>query len=360
MKIAITTYSKSQNYGALLQAYALSDYISLRGHECRFINNRLFDARWFRPRKTMGDIIQSVWKIQQGKKRIKRYRYFIDTYLPHTDYIATSEKLRNLNREFDAFITGSDQVWNCSGGISTVSFLNFVDINKISMAYAPSFGVPDIPIEYVETVKQFINRIKYLSIREKSGKKLIKSLTGRDALLVVDPVFLKTKEEWGKIAELGSVCHKVLKEKFLFVYSTQKSSELNRAVKCYIKKNNIHVISTHAIPGSRCEVRKDIGPLEFLRYIQTADYVISTSFHATAFSIIFEKDFCVVPHTQTGSRVVDLCEDINLTQCIWSHNSNGFEKVDYHSRGVSILKDRIEKSKKYIEESLEETNILTD
>lgn len=345
MKVAITTYSGAQNFGALLQAYALSSYIRELGNECSLINNWPFDTRWFKPRKNLNDILISLVKYREGKKRIDRFNSFRDKYLVLTDGIQSSEDYKKLNEMFDAFVTGSDQVWNCSNGVDQCFYLGMFDDDKIKISYAASFGSATIPEEYTETVKNYLAKIEGLSVREKSGAELIKSITGREALVSVDPVFLKSKEEWARIAH-----YPMEEEPYIFVYSTQKSERLNKAVAAYVKNHRVKIISTHAIPGCKCTVKKDIGPLEFLGYIQEAQYVISTSFHATAFSMIFQKNFAVIPHSTTGARVIDICEDANLNTCIW--NDKDFTSVDYSNAGVIALENRIYKSKQYLAEKL--------
>ena len=278
-----------------------------------------------------------------------RFEQFRDKYLPLTSICLCLDDLKKLNGEYDCFITGSDQVWNCSHGANENFFLAFANEDKNKVAYAPSFGSSSIPKDYHARVISYLKKIRHISTREKSGAALVESLIGSKPPVVVDPVFLKDTAEWKEIAAPVEV-----KQPFAFVYSTQKSKLLNQAVKNFVAKNQIKIVSTHAIPGVRCIVRKDIGPLEFLGYILNAEYVISTSFHATAFSIIFEKDFCVVPHSQTGARVTDLLDDANLTGCIWREDNYQYPKVDYSNSGVKTLQSRIDFSKRFLRNCMED------
>lgn len=349
MKVGIATYSGAQNYGALLQAQALTDYIQSLGYECYLINNWPFDGRWFKPRKNIQDIVVSILKIRQGKKRVKRYKKYREQYLHFSDEVRSHADIQNLNAVFDCFITGSDQVWNCHNGCDEIFFLGFAEDNKSTIAYAPSFGSASIPEQYKNDVIQYLKKIKHISVREKSGAALVETLIGIKPLIVIDPVFLKGGSEWKKIAAPLEIS-----EPYVFVYSTQKSERLNQSVKEFEKKKKIKIISTHAIPGVHCTVRKDIGPLEFLGYILNAEYVISTSFHATAFSIIFEKNFCVVPHSQTGARVTDLLEDAHMAECIWQEKNYKYPQIDYRNAGVNALQDRIDFSKQFLMDCLED------
>lgn len=348
MKVATITYSNAQNYGAMLQAYALSSYLNAFC-KCDVIDYRTFDSRWFKPRKEIKDIVVSAVQISQGKRRVSRFEQFRKKYLPLTTICECRDDLKKLNNEYDCFITGSDQVWNCSHGANENFFLTFADKDKKKVAYAASFGSSSIPKEYAEAVSSYLKEISYISIREKSGAVLVERLIGNKPPVVVDPVFLKDAAEWKQIATTVE-----MKKPYVFVYSTQKSANLNQAVKDFTEKNRIKIVSTHAIPGVHCFVRKDIGPLEFLGYIMNAEYVISTSFHATAFSIIFEKDFCVVPHSQTGARVTDLLEDANIAECIWQRDNYQYHQVDYSNAGVKALQTRIDFSKQFLRNCLNE------
>lgn len=348
MRVAVITYSNAQNYGAMLQVYALSNYLG-QFCDCSVVNYRQFDDRWFKPRKNLKDIILSVIKFTEGKIRIKRYERFREQYLNLTELCSSSEELERLNDSFDLFITGSDQVWNCNGRVNDDFFLRFVKNQKRIASYAASFGSDHIPEQVSEKVGRYIKEFDFVSIREKSGAELVEKLTGEKTSVVVDPVFLKSTEDWKVLA-----VNPIIKEPYVFVYSTQKSDRLNWAVKDYSEKKHLKIVSTHAIPGVHCTVRKDMGPLEFLGYILNAEYVISTSFHATAFSIIFEKNFCVVPHSQTGARVTDLLEDANMAECIWQEKSYKYPQIDYRDAGVNALQDRIDFSKQFLMDCLED------
>ena len=348
MKVATITYSNAQNYGAMLQAYALASYLEAFC-KCDVIDYRTFDNRWFKPRKEIKDILISAVQVSRGKRRVLRFEQFRNKYLPLTSFCGCADDLKKLNSKYDCFIVGSDQVWNCSHGVNENFFLVFADEDKKKVAYAASFGSSSIPKEHAEKVRSYLKEIRHISIREKSGAALVENLTGRKPPVVVDPVFLKDAAEWKRIAAPVE-----MKQPYAFVYSTQKSEHLNHAVEEYAARKKIKIVSTHAIPGVRCVVRKDIGPLEFLGYILNAEYVISTSFHATAFSIILEKNFCVVPHSQTGARVRDLLEDANMAQCIWCEDNYQYPQLDYRKDGINALQSRVNFSKHFLKNCLEE------
>ena len=129
MKVAVITYSNAQNYGAMLQVYALSSYLQ-QFCDCSVVNYRKFDNRWFKPRKDYKDIILSFMRFNAGMRRISRYEHFREKYLTLTELCSSSTELEKLNDSFDLFITGSDQVWNCNGKVNDDFFLRFVKSGK--------------------------------------------------------------------------------------------------------------------------------------------------------------------------------------------------------------------------------------
>lgn len=311
MKIATITYSWAQNWGAVLQAYALVEYLNSMGHDAKLIDYREFDNKLISTVKSIPDGIVDLLTISASKRRILRYNEFREKALKLTEKCNNTAELKKLNKDFDAFVTGSDQVWNVGLGVCKDFYLEFADSEKKRISYAPSFGVTSIPEEHKKDTIEGINNIQALSVREESGKKIIADLTGREATVVLDPVFLLTKEQWRKVSKSAGQ-----KEKYIFVYPTQITSKLKSAVKELKKKTGLKVVSPFYIPG--CKVVKDIGPREFIDYIANAEYVVASSFHATAFSLIFNKKLIVITHNMTGSRTTDLLTRVGMESCIIS------------------------------------------
>lgn len=346
MEIKTITFSNAQNWGAILQTYALCKYINScdTNYNCQVIEYARFDERWFKPRKVLKDILYSLLFYKANLRRISRYKAFIQQHIPFSSKMSWTD----LNKETDVFITGSDQVWNCSNGVVSEFYLECVDDDIIKMAYAPSFGIKTIPDKHVERVTKAINRIDYLSVRESSGEDIIKNLTGKSAKVVVDPVFLVSENDWKVISDAPEELD------YLFVYVTEVSEHVTDLVKLYKKQNpNCKVISPYAIPGVSAVIKKDIGPAQFLGLIQNAKAIISTSFHATAFSLIFKKDFCVVPHSTTGSRVIDLLHKIGMDGAIYT-DTYKIEELSCHKNYNSSLESWIKESKQFIMDSLNE------
>lgn len=310
MKVATITYSWAQNWGAVLQAYALTEYLNSVGHEAMLIDYKPFDNKLISTVKSVPDGILDLLTIPASKRRVARYNEFRKNAFRLTEKCNTTEELEKLNSEFDAFITGSDQVWNVGLGVSKDFYLEFAEPEKKKISYAASFGVSSIPEEHqAETIKG-INNIDTISVREESGANIVKQLAGRDAEVVLDPVFLLPPEKW---TELEAPLEKI-PEKFIFVYPTQVTDTLVSIVRELKNKTGYEAISPFYVPG--CKTRKDIGPREFVSLVRNAEYVVGSSFHVTAFSVIFGKKLYVVTHSKTGSRTTDLLRRLNMDSCI--------------------------------------------
>lgn len=345
MRIATITYSWAQNWGAVLQAYALVEYLNSIGHEARLIDYRPFDNKLISTVKSIPDGIVDLLTIPASKKRIDRFNEFRINALKLTQKCNTTDELKELNNEFEAFITGSDQVWNVGLGVCKDFYLEFAEESKKRISYAASFGVKSIPEEHKKDTIEGINNIQAISVREESGKKIVSDLTGREATVVLDPVFLLDADHWRKVSRKSGQ-----EGKYIFVYPTQVTETLKNTVKQLKKETGLMAISPFYVPG--CKTIKDIGPREFIDYIANAEYIVASSFHATAFSILFEKKLFVVAHSQTGSRTIDLLKDLNMQKCIITKDSFIFNvKWDYNEIRERV-KARKEISRKFIDKAL--------
>lgn len=347
MKIATITFGYSQNLGALVQTYSLREYIESLGHQCDVIKFKDFDNRPFETVKGIKDGISDLFCFLDCKKKIRKINKFREKYLHFTDkFYYNSIEMKELNGIYDAFVAGSDQIWNVHKGITDEFFLSFADEGKKKIAYSASFGLSKIPSEYIEGVKEGLARFDCISVREATGLKIAKELTGKEYIQTLDPVFLKSAKEWEDLSG-----DRKIKEKYIFVYPTQITKKLTKTVKAAKKQYGAKVYSLFDFIGVD-KVVKDADPIDFINYIKNAEIVITSSFHATAFSIIFNKNLRVIPHSETGSRVVDLLDDLRLSkECVVNVNNLNFNEFSY-DKANEILKEKIEFSKDYIRSAI--------
>lgn len=308
MKVGIITFHKVNNYGAVLQAYALQRTIEDLGFECDIIDYS---------RKNLRDVISwqknKIKSYVKGKPDRQGYsnREFIEMVLTtlffNNKTVAVkfndfrkryqlsrpvnSDTIKEINQEYDLFISGSDQVWNCGRVILDKNYLlDFVEDNEKKGSYAASFGIQEIPPKYIKDYQSLLSGFKYLSVREAAGARLTTELIQEAAKVVLDPTLLLTKENWTKLA--GTI-HR--KEKVIIVYMLEYSEsllqfagELSRKVKCPLRLLNKPL---HSRTGYN--YRTDVGPIEWLQEIQNAEYIVTNSFHGVAFSINFNRNFYV-------------------------------------------------------------------
>lgn len=290
--VAIITICDNNNYGNRLQNYAMSNVIMNIGLE----NVTLWEKKENGLKQYIKLIIKQILSIKNLNYR-KQILFEKFTRNNISNKYIDLEKLEEINNRFNYFIVGSDQIWNYNfGHAQEKDFLKFANSNK-TISYAPSFGISNIDDEWKERISDGVNHIKYLSVREQQGAKIIKELTGRDAQVVLDPTLLLSKKEWCKIQKKPK---KMIKEKYILTYFLgEKTQKLSEEINKLRKDNNLKVINL-------CDIEdKDFyscGPSEFLYLFNHAELVLTDSFHACVFSMIFNKPFYVFDRNSKGMK----------------------------------------------------------
>lgn len=299
-KIGIMTFHEANNYGAVLQAFALQVATSklYNSEILNFHNKKMWRMYrpipfYFNPINTFKHWARIIIFPRCCLDRLKRRKRFSDF---SKKYLKKSKKyfpntIKEANRSYDAFITGSDQVWNPAAALSWEYFLEFADNSK-KFSYAASFGANEINKEFKERIKNDLSSFSSILVREKDGANIVDSLNiNKIAQTVCDPTFLLTKSQW--IKELN------LKEKksgYIFVYTVAPQTHTIDAAKRLAEKQDIGIIMCSSASGKRAYVKgtksaMGIGPIEFMELILNAKYVFTTSFHGLALSIIMNTPF---------------------------------------------------------------------
>lgn len=317
-KIGMLTFYSEYNYGAMLQAYALQTKIKELGYSAEFI--RFFDRKFKEEKPT-----NAICRVKKILKNLKSVEFSIKKYIINRHigerkyslfddfverYISTSrnayyslEDLKKADNEYDAFVTGSDMVWSDIGQNLDAYFLTFASEGK-RISYAPSLtGRENETVEQREQYKNWINRIDFLSCREKYGVNYISNITGRKAKQVVDPTLLIEKEVWKEKFHI----EKRHGQPYILCYMFRgiKKAMLKK-IKYYAKENNLRIIF---IPMSVQETLYDLkngsdasyGPKEFVELFYNASYVVTNSFHGLLFSLIMNKPFSLI-HRGKGNE----------------------------------------------------------
>lgn len=306
MKAGIITFHDANNYGAVLQAYALNSKMN-EYCETEIINyNNLYFHKNENIKGLKSKIIELCYKKDMQKKD-KEFVDFRKNNLYIRDKIVKKEDLQNLNNKYDLFISGSDQVWNlkCSGYDDTY-FLNFVNDRTKKFSYSASFGtsMPELDEEHINFIKEF-NKV---SVREKSGKEYLNKIN-IDSIKTCDPVFLLKKEQWDIITESSN-------DKYILVYEVVNGVNMISFAKQLSKITGLKVvvITSSKKPILGVKTVRNIGPINWLKLIKNADYIITNSFHGLAFSLIFNKQFFIelLSNSNSNARMLELLEEMNL------------------------------------------------
>lgn len=327
MKIGILTYHRAENYGALLQAYALRTFLRQQGYEAEFVDYwpeyhvehyRVFSKKIFRQRNIKGKLMYLKRYLQWGVwryKRKKRLNRFTREYLGVPQTI-TYQADNDVCDKFDVVVYGSDQIWRKQNfpGCPGFNYWYFGSDNikaAKKIAYAASMGKLDVSKEEMEGLKPYLEKFSHITVRESNLKTLLEDY-GIKTELVLDPVFLIGRDVWSKIAAQPQK-----KGKYLLFYNLLNTKEsidfaeqLSKDLRLPIVE--INMIIDYAHLGSRF-VRSASIP-QFLSLIENADCVVSNSFHGVAFSLIFEKQFFALGIGNNAERVVSLLEQIGLSE----------------------------------------------
>lgn len=315
-KIGVVTMFGNSNYGCLLQCYAVKTILRKYGYESEIlVPVRHIYIEAFR--KYIMKVIRNLYGLISRTPRHYIYNRlsmmdsFIKTNLDWK-YVNTSKiKNGNLNDTYASFCVGSDQIWNpyCIEYDPEIVFLPFVD-NSHKFAIAPSIAVENVPSKFIYDCKKYLVDFRYISVREKSGAQLLGNILGRHVPFMIDPTLMLDKCDWDRIADQSSIKED---EDYLVTYFLgELNSERRRIIEGISKKYHLKVISMLDLND---KLHYAISPAEFLYLIKNAKLVCTDSFHATVFSLIWEKAIWVFSKevggklaNDNGSRVENLLE----------------------------------------------------
>lgn len=322
-RIGIMTFHGSQNYGGVLQAYALQTFINGNaGHQAVIVDFRIQKDTIFNLNKGWKDLILRMIKIlhySSLKRKAQRFVRFRTEHMQLTRRYRSREELIKWPPEFDVYISGSDQVFHPSWPFVDVFYLDYPTLpGSKKVAYAPSFGLNYIPEEMKERIAGLLNRFDFLSAREKGGSDIIRELTGRKAITVLDPVLLVGRDQWRMIASrVGK-----LPKKYILCYALVGNiPQMKIASQLKIMTGLPIVLLTHSLypPTSADLVIRDAGPREFLWLFDHANYIVTDSFHGTAFAVLFEKVFfSYIASPQKSERIYSLLNNLDLEKRVIS------------------------------------------
>ena len=365
MKVGIITFHFVSNQGGVLQAYALQTYLEKNGYDTSIINYRPgYHTIRYKANKNPFAYSKWYWKKFADRHTLKRIQLTLRSFVrclymnyKHTDReverlfadftnknlheteIYTSLKgLKKNPPKLDAYVSGSDQLWGpdlLNLEFDPAYFLNFGEaLPKIT--YAVSTG-RDLTSEELSKLRGLSEDLTAVSLRE-YNESTIKAV-GKDVHICIDPTLLLDASDYANVE------NKLLEsDSYIFVYGFETNEDIKQAIGIASKKYECKIINGSPnrikLDGDIVELR-DYGPDRFLSLIKNAQCVVTNSFHGTAFSIIYKKEFITVAHSTRGRRMVELLNKVELNYRLWGDSQFSIEKcIDWEAayEKLSILR----------------------
>jgi len=360
LKIGIITFHFPYNCGAMLQCYALQTMLQKWGNEVVIINYKpwyhvkrytklvnpfevihermkyMKGEKWFgvKIKMVLGGFYRSIlsWMEYPRNREIeKRFLSFEKEYLDETRIYRDIHSLQKNYPKCDMYISGSDQLWNINlteGRFDEAYFLKFGRNSIIKIAYAVGVNI-NKDETYKNELAHLIEGIDAIGLREKTYVETIAGLAANiPVTTTIDPTLLLEKEDY-----IALIQNKYITEdNYVLIYTILDESQ--KIVYDYAKriaeKKKMKIIDASLYPYEPDSIivdRRICGPLEFLAYISKARYIVTNSYHACIFAVIFSKAFLVALHSIAGNRVTELMQNLKLEDRILTDNNN-VEKID--------------------------------
>ncbi|NLK11776.1 MAG: polysaccharide pyruvyl transferase family protein [Staphylococcus equorum] len=329
-KIAILTQPLINNYGGILQNYALQYVLKEMGYNPITLDRRSNKRSFLY--KSLSKIKHRILNVYTKKHKVfftkeqiitinANSTAFINKYILRSELISNEKKLERhfLNNEYDTIIVGSDQVWRPKYSPNIYNFfIDFKTSAKNKIAYAVSFGTDQWEFTGEQTLlcKKLIKQFNAISVREKAGVELCSKYLNVKAEWLLDPTLLLKKEDYIKL-----IAQKLedKSDKGIYTYILDKNKEKKKIIEVCAK--NLNMLTYSKQPKESLEFRQSNNILDYvfppiedwIKGFYDADFVITDSFHGTVFSIIFNKPFIVIANKERGlSRFLSLLSLLNL------------------------------------------------
>lgn len=353
-KVGIMSMQRIVNYGSFLQAYGLKNTIEELGYDVQFVDyNYEKKIDGLREKTLLKKIRENVnvFGFIKKKRIIHKFR---NKY--RTEYIKLlGIEGKNYNPKIDKLVIGSDEVFNCLQdypvGYSRELFgKNYENIDVVS--YAASFGhstLKELKEHKLDNeIAEMLKKFKSISVRDQNSYKIVKSLTGREPFLHLDPVLISNYDK--------DITDNVELKDYIVVYAytgrltKQEEKYIKRFAKKYAKK-----IVCLGMYQRIADYNLVVSPLEVLEYIKKADYVITDTFHGTIFSVVNHTKFCTMIRESNKNKLKYLLDKLKLNSRMVNKIENidrlYHEDIDYKETDCIILDER-KKTIEYLKKNL--------
>lgn len=363
-RVTVITLQNVRNYGSALQALATQEIFRSLGCQVDFINYVRKDIvspvtrikKWCKGMNLAKKLIYGCILYPSFVRQNKVFTKFLNQYLNIVPTQYTSdEDFKNFPITSDIYCTGSDQTWNSAwnDGILPPLFLNFVPDNVRKIAYAASFGKSKLDTWEIDETRKLLSRYHAISVRESSGTDIIKGLGLPDVTHVLDPTLQVNRSFWRQYVGKRKIRHP-----YVLVYQLNTNKEFDKYAKEFAHRKGLRLVRfctriDQAVKCGKAWVIPHV--LDFVSAIYYADYVITDSFHATAFSINLNvTPICIYPN-EFGGRIASI---LKLTGLESRHLTSYFDfsyvdapKIDFTSVNAILDKER-EKGWEFLKQAI--------
>lgn len=371
-KIGTITFHIAHNYGAVLQAYALPTAVKSLGHECEVIHYCFPYIYGWGHIEHLPELLEKYglfsgllryinrWIRGGYNPRLKKSKFesFIYNQIPLSKKAYHSvDEMQDM--DYDAILFGSDQIWNSklTGGIAEEYVGGFHCKDKTEkIAYAASCGKNCFSDEEKESYYPLLKSFKAIGVREKG---LCESLQidGFDCMHVLDPTLLLTKEQWNELTKTSKHSVKLPENDYLLVYVFDEDDSIYGLIDRVSEKYHLEVcVIAYQMKDiiSKYRVYQNCGPEDFIKLIAGASRVVTTSFHGTVFSILYEKEFYCIPHPTLHERTDSLLSQLKLNErnCSCDTDIDKINNIEWESVR-QVLNSLRDKSMRFLKEAIE-------
>lgn len=372
MQVKILTYHFSDNYGALFQAYGLREWFRRRGVNAEFINyhpkyveeggrfDQPLNFRKWKKNMTIAYMkgAHVYWSLFGNPQQRKAFDEFRRAHLGIVGpRLLDSAELTDSN-DGDLLVCGSDQIWNPSiqRGLDPVYFLNFNGATRARrVAYAPSFGKASLPAEFHAEAGKLISGLNGISVREDSGVKIVRDVSGREATCVPDPTIL--------LGDFANLLETIAppSEKHVFCYALRTSEVIREVAEHAARVECAKLLSPRSARQRWKAIGAGIepGPVEWLRLLDSSSLVVTNSFHGVALSIVLNKRFLAVAlpgkKSVMNERVRNLLDQTALLdRIVTSTDANEIERVMCQPIDWTVVNERVKALRRTGEDFLDD------
>ena len=366
IKIGILTIHQSVNFGATLQAFATNRFLRKNDLPAEIANYRLPSSE---PNSHLNTNIKATWKndknwaplhrlklalsltLQYPSKalRYRRFDAFRAKHMQISTPCFTAQALSLLG--YTHYICGSDQIWNqpYHSRLNTIFFGEIPGEHK-TIAYAASMGNTIYSDKNLALASTLINRMTACGVREQDMCDYFQPHVKIPVTQVLDPTFLLEREDYESV-----MSQKTAKRPYVLLYLVQNSQEAISIAQRIADKLHCELIEIRSSKEHGVKHRQvyDIGPAEFLRYFADTEYVVTNSFHGTAFALLFEKQLTVIDNKKRGSRISNLLRNAGLSdRMVETYEQIDETPIDYE-KVHRLLEPERERSRRFLLDALE-------